>query len=846
MNFGDKLGPYEIVEPIGQGGMGAVYRARDTRLGRDVAIKVSEQRFGERFEREARVISSLNHPNICTLHDVGDNYLVMELVEGQTLSDRIKQGPIALEESLDIARQIGAALEAAHEKGIVHRDLKPGNVMLKEDGSVKVLDFGLAKVGPRTSSSSDGDNPDLSPTISMAATQAGVVLGTAAYMAPEQARGKVVDKRADIWAFGVVLYEMVTGKKLFAGEDLTDTLAAVVKIDPDISDAPPKIHRLLTRCLEKDPRKRLRDIGDAWGFLEDRPAEALPQAEARPTWQRLLWPAIAGVLAIVATIFAALWIQPAPLPEVTRFLVTAPPGSTLPLGTPAPSPDGKMLAYTVTGPDGQTRIHVRRMDRTDSRELPGTEAAIHPFWSPDSRSLAFIAQPELKRIEVDAGSPRVIAEGIAGPWHGAWSAKGDILALFPGIGRVSAQGASEPEPLQIPGGGHPFFLPDGERFLMANQEGGIKLGSLGSTETRVVLEGVGSAPILAQTPPGKTYLLYLVGPDLAAVEFDADRGTVSGEPFILIPNIGTVATPAVRPAVGVSRSGVLAYQNQASAGGVILSLYDRSGDVLRQLPEDADGTNPTFSPDGSMLATNRNGDIWITDLARDSSTRITFDGGALVATWAPEGDRVSVIVPPSNRIVRIDGAGEDETLTLEFEAWVGEWLSDDEVLAFSPEKGLMVMSLAGDSDPLVLGVLDFPPAGALSPDGRFVVFASRASGESEIYVRALPPGRGQTKVSINGGMQPHWNGDGTELYFFAPGGALMAVDTDLGDTFKIGLPHELFTLPALGTGGSYDVSPDGQSFAIAMPRRNQQRGAATTSPSSSTGGPTWNNKFRNA
>src|SRR5690242_5310106 len=295
---GTRLGPYEILESIGKGGMGEVYRAKDTRLGREVAVKVSAERFSERFEREARLISSLNHPNICTLFDVGPNYLVMELVEGPTLAERIKEGAIPLEEALDLARQIAAALEAAHEKAITHRDLKPGNVKIKPDGSVKVLDFGLAKAGPRAPSSSDQQE---SPTLSMAATQAGVILGTAAYMAPEQARGRPVDKRADIWAFGVVLYEMVTGQQLFKGEDLTDTLASVVKIDPDVSAAPERVRRVLARCLEKDPKKRLRDITGVELLLEEAPpAEpviAAPAPSARPSWA---WPAAVAVLLLAA------------------------------------------------------------------------------------------------------------------------------------------------------------------------------------------------------------------------------------------------------------------------------------------------------------------------------------------------------------------------------------------------------------------------------------------------------------------------------------------------------------------------------------------------------------------
>jgi Protein kinase domain/WD40-like Beta Propeller Repeat len=395
--------------------MGEVYRARDTRLGREIAIKVSAERFGERFEREARVISSLNHPNICTLYDVGPNYLVMELVEGPTLAERIKEGPIPLAEGLGIARQIADGLEAAHEKGITHRDLKPGNIKIKPDGTVKVLDFGLAKVGPRTASGG-GQDPENSPTISMAATQAGVILGTAAYMAPEQARGKPVDKRADIWAFGVVLYEMVTGKRLFQGEDLTETLASVVMKEPDLSDAPVELRRLLAKCLIKDPRKRLRDISGVELLLDDERAQS--QAEAPPQdvilpptgAKKWLWPSIAAVFAIMTAVVLVLWApwrrrQPADRPLMRFSADLGPDAARSPRHTVAISPDGTRIAFAGRA-GGVTRLYTRRLDQPDATLLvSGTSDFPELFFSPDGQWIGFEAGTNtIKKVAVQGGS----------------------------------------------------------------------------------------------------------------------------------------------------------------------------------------------------------------------------------------------------------------------------------------------------------------------------------------------------------------------------------------------------------------------------------------------------------
>ena len=383
LSSGDKLGPYEIVALIGAGGMGEVYRARDPRLGRDVAIKISAQQFTERFEREARAVAALNHPNICTLYDVGPNYLVMEFVEGES-----PKGPMPLDEALRFASQVAEALAAAHDKGIVHRDLKPANIKIKPDGAVKVLDFGLAKVAPASAGESNAGD---SPTLTMGATQAGMILGTAAYMSPEQAKGKSVDKRADIWAFGVVLYELLAGRRLFEGEDVGDVLAAVIKDEPDWTRVPPQVQRLLKSCLQKDPKQRLRDIGDAWKLLDDAVgAGHVPPdrvAHARP----LPW-VIAGVALLIGAA-GAYWLRPAPEPErVAKLSITPPEGTNfvdVVQGSPVVvSPDGRAIAFTASR-SGQQQVWIRPLDSVEARPLPGTEGAYGPFWSPDSRSLGF-------------------------------------------------------------------------------------------------------------------------------------------------------------------------------------------------------------------------------------------------------------------------------------------------------------------------------------------------------------------------------------------------------------------------------------------------------------------------
>src|SRR5215831_18133731 len=408
--------------------MGEVYRAHDTKLKRDVALKVLPVTFARdpgrmaRFQREAEVLASLNHPNIAHIYGVEERALVMELVEGES-----PKGPLPFEDAWKIALQISDALEYAHERGVIHRDLKPANVKVTPDGVVKLLDFGLAKAFSETPDAASLD-PENSPAVTLGATMAGTVMGTAAYMSPEQAKGKRVDKRADIWSWGVVLYELLTGERLFKGDEAADTLAQILTKEPNLERVPPKVRRLLSECLRKDPKQRLRDIGDAQRLLDDSPAPPDPITAAKRSW--LAWTA-AALVAVAAVGFAALWLRQVPLPQVTRFEIHAPPGSTLPLGTPAISPDGRTIAFTVNDPDGKTRIHLRPIDRIETHTVPGTEGAVHPFWSPDGRSLAFVANQalrHLKRIDVAGGAARDLI-GATAPWQGAWGQSGEILCL---------------------------------------------------------------------------------------------------------------------------------------------------------------------------------------------------------------------------------------------------------------------------------------------------------------------------------------------------------------------------------------------------------------------------------
>ncbi len=726
---GTRLGPYEITAQIGVGGMGEVYRATDTNLKRAVAVKViaasvsSDPDRLARLQREAEVLASLNHPNIAHIHGLekkdGAIALVMELVEGPTLAERIHAGPIPVDDALAIARQIADSLEAAHERGIVHRDLKPANVKVRDDGTVKVLDFGLAKAMETPSAMSS--SLSLSPTITTPAmTQMGLILGTAAYMSPEQARGKAVDQRTDIWAFGCVLFEMLTARRAFDAEDVSLTLARVLERDPDLdalpAGVPLRLRRVIELCLRKDVRQRLHAMGDVRLALEgvfetSAPATTIERAAPRrPLWLRAAPFAVLTAIAAAAIGFVAL--RPEPRTQVTRFEIQAPAGSTLPLGTPAISPDGRTIAYTMTDAQGVTRIHVRPLDRIETRVLPGTENAVHPFWFADGRSLGFATVPDnyLKQIDVGAGSARTLLT-VNGPWHGTSNQDGILLFLGSGIKRwvvgETPVDAVTPRKGET-GGAFPFFLPDGKRFLiLVNTDRGqlIQLATLGAPERHMVVDTVDGSALMTRTPVGKSYLLFVRNSDLLAQEFDETAGVVRGSAKVIVNDIGLVANPPRRPAVGIS-DGVLAYQTGGVAEVPPLRWVNRSSAEVQTLTREASVRNPRLSIDGERLLGSRfasgQSEIWMTDLRRGASTQITFSRSAFDALWSPDGSKVAFRRSGALGVVvaGADGSGERRVADPVDRLW--DWSPDGHTLISTVATGLALIRLDGTQKPVVV------------------------------------------------------------------------------------------------------------------------------------------------
>jgi len=836
LSAGTHLGPYEILAPIGKGGMGEVYRATDTRLHREVAIKVSAEHFGERFEREARAIASLNHPNICSLYDVGPNYLVMELVEGENL-----KCPLPLATALHYARQIADALEAAHEKGIVHRDLKPGNIRIKPDGTVKVLDFGLAKMGGTPTAPSEE-----SPTVTMHETQAGVILGTAAYMAPEQAKGKPVDKRADIWAFGVVLWEMLTGKRLFNGETTTEVLAAVLKEEPKWDQVPPQVRRLLHRCLEKDPRHRLKHIGDVMALVDDAPQSS---AAARPLRTAWFWTAAVGALAIAAAV--ALWTpwRTSPPANQTRFQIPVPEGTSN-TGGLSVSPNGRYLAFNAANSDGIRRLWLQGLDSLEARVVPGTEGIIGlQFWSPDSRFIAFFTPGKLKKVDIAGGPPVTVCDSNAA--FGSWS-KDDVIVFPQGSGmrggaqsllRVSASGGM-PRLVAEGNYGFPSFLPDGRHFLY--------LGHAGRSNARVYVGSLDSAKPAEQSPKevaatafgsiyapsrngGPGYVLFLRQGTLMAQPFDERRSEAVGDAVSVAEQVGSVQLLGFFSA----SSNVLVYRLSATAQNSQLTWLDREGKALGKIGEPGAYINLALSPDGARAAmsrlesqTNLNAELWLLDLARGTTTRFTSGPSPSdYPVWSKDGGQIIFRVYREARYMlyqRPANGGTDEQLLLESGGEVpSSWSSDGRYLLFrhfngTTDQDLWVLPLEGDRKPISFLDTEFAEEGGqFSPDGHWVAYTSNVSGRNEIYVREFSQpatdassAAGRT-VSNGGGIQARWRADGKELFYLSPDRDLMAVDVSMKPAFQSGPPKALFRLP-LGA-GAWDVTADGKRFLVAVP-----------------------------
>ena len=852
MTPGTRLGPYEIIDQIGAGGMGAVYRARDTRLGREVAIKVSAAHFSDRFEREARAIAALNHSHICTLHDVGPNYLVMELVAGPTLADRIRQGPIALDESLRVAKQIADALQAAHERGIVHRDLKPANVKLTPDGHAKVLDFGLAKLDDSDAIDSD---PDKSPTLHPA-TRTGVILGTAAYMAPEQARGHAVDKRADIWAFGVVLYEMVTGRRPFEGNTSSDIIASVLTTEPTWDEVPATVRPLLRRCLVKDPRKRLRDIGDLDLLLETAP-EVAPRRQSWGAW------AVAALLLVTLGPIAFQRFRERPrVGESIRFQI--PPLVTLAAsGNIGLSPDGRYLAFLGMGDDGRVRVYVRTMDSLEVRALEGSEVAVHapPFiWSPDSRFIAFDSGGVLKKLNIAGGPAQTLCDLPVPAIGGSWNRQGDIILgnVAGGLLRVSENGgAAVPVTTLDPArkeDGHilPTFLPDGRRFVYLRVSrftpslGGSYVGSLDAkpeeqTAERILPYAIGLTYVpSATTGPGR--LLYVQEGNLVAQPFDADRGAILGDGVPVAERVGVYLDGGLFTA---SNNDILVYRTADPEFPI--TWFDRQGSVTGRVSGPGRYASVALSPTGTHAVASLtnprdtgNSDLWLFDLLRGGSQTRFTDFAANRAdfpTWSVDGQRIAFRFggPGGVSIYQKPASStEDPQVLVPLRGGLmtpTSWSPDGRFLIYQYTAGATLWDLfvapldrnqiMKDAPFIAFARTRFNEEdGRFSPDGRWVAYVSNESGVNEIYVRKFNPDLSSGSASVgtsvlvskSGGSSPRWRGDGKELFYLTPNGTMMSVEVTPGSEFRAQTPAALFRTPASVMFGG--VTADGKRFLL--------------------------------
>jgi|TARA_B100002003_G_C14151629_1_gene553930 serine/threonine-protein kinase len=887
LSAGTTLGPYQITAKIGEGGMGEVYRARDTKLDRDVALKVLPEAFTSdpdrliRFEREAKVLASLNHPNIAAIYgleDSGDDRaLVLELVEGPTLADRLAQGAIPIEDALATARQIAEGLEAAHERGIIHRDLKPANVKVRDDGTVKVLDFGLAKALDTTP---QGDSSE-SATVTAAATQMGIILGTPAYMSPEQARGKPVDKRADIWAFGAVLYEMLSGTRAFVGDDVSDTMAAVLRAeanwDARPAALPGRFVQLVQRCLEKDPLQRMRDIGDV--RLEmSRAAESdqslvadATEAAPRP---RFLVSALVGVALIAVGIGVLLdraWLRgTVPPPALTRLTLDVHPGQHLSGGLRLEefdgsqqrpsrpsfvlSPDGRVLVYVASDGD-TTRLFRRAMDQAEASPIPETKGASAPFFAPDGQSVTFFVGATreghplsgLKRMEVVSGEVRTIATSapeinVVGA---SWT-ENDTIVLSSGdaIHEVPSSGGqlnrlTTVDP--VPGGQfrQPALLPGGRALLFnvatarAPSEWNIIVESLDTGDRRVVVEG-GSDPRYVASG----HLVFVRSGALMAVPFDVDRLEATGAPVVVVEDVMHAErgqSGSLNTGVGqfsVSRSGELAYV----AGGIYASFevplvwvdLTGKGEPLGLPP--GLYLQPRVSPDGTRLAYIEGdavgGDtrIWIYDMELEVAVPVTTGASNFSVVWNPDGTQLVVgstaeSVVANLFLVAADGSGEPQRLTDSAVSQVPSSWSTDNVLAFVQDDDIMTMSMDGTSEPEPFLTSDFDEWWpAFSPDGRWLAYASNETGAFEVYVRPFPEGEPLHRISSGGGRAPVWSADGDQLLYRVPAYYMTVVDVETDPVFDRSQPLQLFTRTFVTTdqARAYDLAPDGQRFLMSV------------------------------
>jgi serine/threonine protein kinase len=897
---GARVGPYEIVSAIGAGGMGEVYRARDGKLGRDVAIKVLPDIFvGDpdrvaRFEREAQVVASLNHPNIAVIHGFqesdGVRALVLELVEGETLGEIIARGPVPLADALDIARQIADALEAAHDKGIVHRDLKPDNVKITPEGKIKVLDFGLAKMLESEPARHPSFAGTMSPTLSIHATYGGVILGTAAYMSPEQARGKPVDRRTDIWSFGCVLFEMLTGRQTFeAGETISDAVAHILTREPDWNtlpaETPPHVRTLLRRCLRKDPSKRLPHIGLVRLEIDDGPAasdELAPTAASsapQPASKKRVGSALGVLFAAVAAGVVATWAlmrTPPATPQQLRFSVI--PSSTQPFSVNGffrnvtIAPDGRHVVYVAPSGAGNSLLMVRALDQLEAVPLRGVTGATSPFMSPDSRSIGFFAQlagGDLKKVSITGGPALTLCRYQGTPRGATWGTNESIVFatndLSTGLLRVPAAGG-EPKVLTKPDPANgeqdhlfPSMLPGSRAvlFTIAPADGitdnsQVAVLDLTTGQRKTLIRGGSHAQYV---DPG--YVVYAVSGSLRAVRFDPDRLAVSSDPVPVVDQVMTFGTGA--GLFEVSRSGTLVYVPGGATSGTgtprSLVWVDRHGQEEAIPAPTRTYVFPRLSPDGQRVAVDirdQENDIWIFDLKRPTLTKLTFNPGPdSWPIWTPDGRR---IVFGSTRGVGAqqnlfwqpaDGTGTAERLTTSANIQQPHSFSPDGrslvvyELVPSSFSDLTLLPIGSLSEKPPTGKLETQPlvytaaaenAGEISPDGHFVAYHSNESGQPQVYVRPFPDvDKGRWQISTAGGTRPAWGPDRRELFYMNPDGAMMAVPVQTTPTFSAGNPTKLFEGQWFRgqSGRTYDVAKDGRFLMIKDAVTNDQGSAVT-------------------
>jgi Tol biopolymer transport system component/tRNA A-37 threonylcarbamoyl transferase component Bud32 len=862
------LSHYRLVEKIGEGGMGVVWKAEDTVLGRQVAIKVLPDDFVHdaerlaRFRQEARLLASLNHPNIAAIHGLeesdGVRFLVLELVPGQTLAEQIARGSLSIEDALAVCRQIAEALEAAHERGIIHRDLKPGNVKVTPNGKVKVLDFGLAKAFEAEASGTDLTH---SPTLTSPQTRAGILLGTAAYMSPEQARGRAVDRRADVWAFGCVLFEALAGRRAFDGQTITDILAAVVRAEPDWDalpgTLPAALRRLLRRCLEKDPGRRLRDLGDACLEIDealsddaggDAPAVVDAAARGAGSRSRRLGRGVSTVLSVALVLaLAALWQATRHVERPVRRLAVQFEdilgiGGNSPLGL-AISPDGRRLAVVVRN-EGTTRIVVRGLNMMEARPLPGTEGAASPFFSPDGEWIAFFSGGELRKIAVAGGSALTLAAAGQVTRGGAWTPDGTIVfapTTTLGLMQVQAEGG-DPRPLttldeerQERTHRWPQVLPGGEWVLFTvgtldspeyYEDSRIDAVSLRTGERREILRGASVARVTAGG-----HLVYAHEGNLFAQPFDLDKVRPAGPAVLVHQGIFTSTTSGAAN-FDASLDGTLAYvPGSQSMPENLLSWVERDGTSVPAYSTPGPFSQPALSPGGRHVAIVRAGgktsDVWVLDLDRGSLSRLTFESNNLNPVWAPDGERVT--------FYSVRGDGQGAIIWKPADGSAGEeilWEEEDQLLpnSWSPDglhlavnrqlpdgtSDIWILPLENDRKPFpfVEGRSD-EFMGAFSPDGRWLAYVSDETGRFEVYVRPFPGPGGRWQISTDGGSEPRWSAQGREI-FFRNADQMLVAPVEPGPTLRAGTPRVLFEERFLAYiwNVSYDVAADGERLLM--------------------------------